>query len=63
MLFDKVLSQTLSTDVWRATTTTYTDYSAEVIFLFSSFGMPSDIIDTDNLTLCGHNNLSVGISN
>ena len=34
MLFDKVLLQTLSTDIWQATTTTYADYSAEVIFLF-----------------------------
>ena len=36
MLFDKVLLQTLSTDIWRATTTTYADYSAEVI----SFSWP-----------------------
>ena len=33
MLFDKVLLQILSNDVWRATATTYADYSAEVIFL------------------------------
>ena len=32
MLFDKVLSQTLSTDIWRAKKTS-ADYSAEVIFL------------------------------
>ena len=57
MLFDKVLSQTFSTDIWQATTAISEDYSAEVIFLFSSFGMPSNRIDTDNLTLCGHNNL------
>ena len=31
MLFDEVLSETLSTDIWQATTTTYADYSAEVI--------------------------------
>ena len=33
MLFDEVLLETLSTDIWQATTTTYADYSAEVIFL------------------------------
>ena len=27
----------------------------KVILLFSAFGMPSNRIDTDNLTLCGHN--------
>ena len=39
MLFDKVLSQTFSTDIWRATTTTSADYSAEVIFYFLAFGI------------------------
>ena len=47
MLFDKVLLQTLSTDVWRATTTTYADYSAEVIFLFLAFGIFNNRLDTD----------------
>ena len=60
MLFDKVLSQTFSTDIWQATTAISADYSAEVIFLFSAFGMPGNMIDTDNLTLCGHNNLCRG---
>ena len=36
MLFDKVLLQTLSTDIWQATTTTYADNSAEV----PSFPLP-----------------------
>ena len=30
MLFDKVLLQALTTDIWRATTTTNADFSAEV---------------------------------
>ena len=47
MLFDKVLLQTLSTDVWRATTKTYADYSAEVIFLFLAIGIFNNRLDTD----------------
>ena len=46
MLFDKVLSQTLSTDIWRATTTTSSDYSAEVNFLFLAFGILNNGLDT-----------------
>ena len=57
MLVDKVLSQTFSTDIWQTTA----DYLAEV-FLFSAFAMPSNRTDTDNLTLCGHNNLCGGES-
>ena len=49
MLFDKVLSQTFSTDTWRATTTTSADYSAEVIFLFLAFVIPDNRLDTDTL--------------
>ena len=49
MLLDKVLSQTFSTDIWRATTTTSEDYSAEVIFLFLAFGIPDSRLDTDTL--------------
>ena len=60
MLFDKVLSQTFITDIWQATTTTSADYSAEVIFLFSAFGMPNNRLDTDKLTLSDHNNLCGG---
>ena len=45
MLLDKVLLQTLSTDIWRATTTTYADYSAEVIFLFLAFGVFKNRLD------------------
>ena len=44
MLFDKVLSQTLSTDIWRATTATSADYSAEVIFLFLAFGILNKVL-------------------
>ena len=62
MLFDRMLSQTFSTDIWQATTAISADYSAEVIFLFSAFGMPSNRIDTDNLTLCRHNKLCGGES-
>ena len=47
MLFDKVLLQTLSTDIWQATTTTSADYSAEVIFLFLAFGIFNNRLDTD----------------
>ena len=47
MLFDKVLLQTLSTDICRATATTYADYSAEVIFLFLAFGILNNRLDTD----------------
>ena len=57
MLFDKMLSQIFSTDIMQATTAISADYSAEVVFLFSAFGLPSNRTDTDNLTLCGHNNL------
>ena len=60
MLFDKMLSQAFITDIWQATTTTSADYSAEVIFLFSAFGMPNNRLDTDNLTLSDHNNLCRG---
>ena len=63
MLFYKVLSQTFSTDIWQATTEISADYSVEVIFLFLAFGMPSNSIDTDNLTLCGHDNLCGGERN
>ena len=56
MLFDKVLSQKFDTDIWRATTTS-AHYSAEVIFLFSAFGIPNNRVDTDNLTLGDHNNI------
>ena len=59
MLFDKVLLQKFNTDIWRATTTS-ADYSAGVIFLFSAFGIPNNRIDTDNLTLCDHNNMCGG---
>ena len=55
MLFDEVLLQTFNTDIWQATAPISAEYSAEVIFLFSAFGIPSNRIDTDNLTLCGHN--------
>ena len=47
MLFDNVLLQALSTDIWRATTTTYADYSAEVIFLYLAFGIFNNRLDTD----------------
>ena len=47
MLFDKVLLQTLITDIWWATTTTYANYSAEVIFLFLAFGIFNNRLDTD----------------
>ena len=47
MLFDKVLLQTLSTDIWRANTTTYADYLAEVIFLYLAFGVFNNRLDTD----------------
>ena len=47
MLFDNVLLQTLSTDISRATTTTYADYSAEVIFLFLAFGTFNNRLDTN----------------
>ena len=55
MLFDKVLAQTFSTDIWQAVTAISAGYSAEVIFLFSAFGMPG--IYTDNPTLRGHSSL------
>ena len=58
MLFDRVLLQTFCTDTWQATTTTSADYSAEVIF--SAFRIRSDRLETDNLTLCDHNNLCGG---
>ena len=60
MLFDKVLSQKFNTDIWRATATTSEDYSAEAIFLFSTSGIPNNRVNTDNLTLCDHNNLCGG---
>ena len=47
MLFDRVLSQTFSTDIWRATTTTTADYSAEVMFLFLVFGIPNNRLNTN----------------
>ena len=47
MLFDKVLSQTFSTDIWRAATTAPADYSVEVIFIFLAFGIPNKRLDTD----------------
>ena len=47
MLFDKVLWQTFSTDIWQAATTTSADYSADVIFLFLAFGIPNNRLDTD----------------
>ena len=47
MSFGKVLSQTLSTDIWWVTTTTYADYSAEVIFLFLAFGISNNRLYTD----------------
>ena len=47
MLFDKVLLQTLSTYIWQATTSTYADYSTEVIFFFLAFGIFSNRLDTD----------------
>ena len=47
MLSDKVLLQTLSTDIWRATTTTYADYFAQVIFLFLAFGIFNNRLNTD----------------
>ena len=53
MLLDKVLSQTFGTDTWQATTAISADYSAEIIFLFPAFGMPSNRINIDNLTLVG----------
>ena len=49
MLFDKVLLQTFSTDIWRATTTTSADYSAEVMFFFLAFGIPNNRLYTDIL--------------
>ena len=57
MLFDKVLSQKFNIDIWRATTTTSVDYVAEVIFLFSTSGIPNNRVDTDNLTLYDYENL------
>ena len=62
MLFDKMLPQTFSTDILRATTTASADYSAEVIFLFSAFGMPNNRLDSDSLTRIDHNNLCGGES-
>ena len=47
MLFDTALLQALSTDIWRATTTVYADYSAEVIFLFLAFGIFNNRLYTD----------------
>ena len=47
MLFDKVLSQTFSTDIWRATTTTFADYSAEAISLSLAFGIPDNRLEID----------------
>ena len=47
MLFDNVLLQTLSTDIWWATTTTCSDYSEEVIFLFLAFGTFNNRLDTN----------------
>ena len=47
MLFDEVSLQTLSTDILRATTTTYADYSAEVIFLFLAFEIFNNRLDTN----------------
>ena len=47
MLSDKVLLQTLSTDIWRATTTTYADYSAEAISFFLAFGIFNNRLNTD----------------
>ena len=46
MLFDKVLLQTLSNDIWRATTT-YADCWTEVIFLFLAFGIFNNRLDTN----------------
>ena len=54
MLFDKVLWQTFSTDIWRASKTTSADYLAEVIFLFLAFRIPNNRLDTDTLTLYDH---------
>ena len=62
MLFDKVLLQTFSTDIWQATTAISANYSAEVILLFSAFWMHNSRLDTDTLTLCYHNNLYGGES-
>ena len=45
-LSDKVLLQTVSTDIWRATTTIYADYSAEVVFLFLAFGIFNNRLNT-----------------
>ena len=59
MLFDKVLLQTLSTDIWRATTTTCADYSAEVIFSFLVFEIFNNRL-YQHLTLYDHNNLCGG---
>ena len=61
MLFDKVLLQTLSTDIWWATTATYADYSAEVSFLFLAFGIYTITgYWYRHLTLYDHNNLCGG---
>ena len=50
MLFDKVLWQTFSTDIWREKTTTSADYSAEVIFIFLAFGIkPNNRLYTNTL--------------
>ena len=49
MLFEEVLSQAFSSDIWRVTTTTAADYSKEVIFLFLAFGIPDNRLDTDTL--------------
>ena len=45
---------------YESTAAISADYSAEVSFVSSAFGMPSNMIDSDNLTLCGHNNLCRG---
>ena len=47
MVFDKVLLQTLGTDIWQATTTTNADYSADVIFFFLAFGIFNNRLDTN----------------
>ena len=47
MLFDKVLSQTFSTDSWQATTAISADYSAEVIFCPSTLADTNAMPDTE----------------
>ena len=47
MLFDGVSLQTLSTDIWRATTTTYADYLAEVTFLYLAFEIFNNRLDNN----------------